>query len=93
MAEDEASKERTRMVHDLAPDHWDTTPMTIAHELRSHILATMGDAGKGCDSGGGDGVADLHPWIGGREYHIQIRPTPVAQGLGPDKAQSLEKPE
>ena len=54
---------------------WDTSPLTIAHELRRHILATIGDAGKGCDSGGGDGIADLHPWIGGREYHIQIKAT------------------
>lgn len=86
MMEDEASKKRTTIVHGLAQAAsdqaeaetgapWDLTPLTIAHELRTYILNTLGDEGKGCDSGGGDGIADLHPWIGGREYHIQIKPS------------------
>lgn len=99
--EDDASKNRTRVVQSLAQmasadqvaaggKPWDTSPLTIAHELRTHILNTMGDADKGCDSGGGDGGADLWPWIGGREYYIHIEPSKAQlkrEGLVPLKAE------
>lgn len=67
--------DRRRILHELAPEQWDTAPLTIAQELRDMIVQALGDADKGCDSGGGDGIADLWPWIGGREYHIQIKPS------------------
>jgi hypothetical protein len=62
---------RVRMIHDLIPLNWDKGPLNLAHELRQ-MLKSIVDAQTSIDSGGGDGIADLHPTIGGVEYHIQI---------------------
>lgn len=70
MTDDEGDK-RVRIVHDMVPPNWDQGPLNLAHELRQ-MLKSIIDAGTNIDSGGGDGVADLHPIIGGVEYWIQI---------------------
>lgn len=70
MAEDEEDK-RVRIIHDLVPADWDQGPLSLAHELRQ-MLKSVVDAGTNIDSGGGDGIADLWPIIGGVEYYIQI---------------------
>ena len=63
---------RVKMVHDLIPDDWDRGPLGLAHELRE-FLKSIVDEGTNIDSGGGDGIADLWPKIGGIEYHIAIK--------------------
>ncbi len=70
----EEDDKRVRIVHDLIPSSWDKGPLILAHELRQ-MLKSIVDVGTGIDSGGGDGLADLHPVIGGIEYHIQITTT------------------
>ncbi len=77
MAEDEGDK-RARMVHGLIPSGWDKGPISLAHELRQ-MLKSIVDAGTNIDSGGGDGIADLHPVIGGIEYHIQIKTSRIVE--------------
>lgn len=71
MAEDEGDK-RVRIVHNLIPSNWNKGPLSLAHELRQMLKAVV-DEGTNIDSGGGDGIADLWPIIGGVEYHIQIK--------------------
>jgi hypothetical protein len=46
-------------------------PLVLSTELRT-FLKTIVDEGTNIDSGGGDGLADLHPIIGGIKYHVQI---------------------
>ena len=62
---------RVKTVHDLIPPDWDKGPISLAHELREFLKSVV-DEGTNIDSGGGDGVADLWPKIGGIEYHIAI---------------------
>jgi len=62
---------RVRIVHDLIPADWNKVPLSLAHELREFLKSVV-DEGTNIDSGGGDGVADLWPVIGGVEYHIAI---------------------
>jgi hypothetical protein len=62
---------RVRIVHDLVPRDWVRGPLSLAHELREFLKSVV-DEGTNIDSGGGDGVADLWPTIGGREYHIRV---------------------
>ena len=64
--------EQVKIVHDLVPKEWDIGPLSLAHEIRN-LLKPVVDEGRGIDSGGGDGIADLFPIIGGVEYHIQIK--------------------
>lgn len=66
---------RVKIVHDMIPSEWDKGPISLAHELRT-MLKSIVDAGTNIDSGGGDGIADLHPVISGVEYHIQIKRSP-----------------
>lgn len=61
----------TKTVHSLAPE-WDVRPISLADELRK-FLEPMVDAGTFIDTGSRNGFADLHPVIGGVEYHIQIK--------------------
>lgn len=63
---------RVKIIHDLVPPEWDKAPLSLAHELREFLKSVV-DEGTGIDSGGGDGIADLHPIIGGVEYHIHIQ--------------------
>ncbi len=70
MSEDAGDK-RVRIVHDMIPPEWDRGPISLAHELRT-MLKPIVDEGTNIDSGGGDGIADLHPIISGVEYHIRI---------------------
>jgi hypothetical protein len=77
MADDEGDK-RVKIVHDLIPADWNKGPISLAHELRQ-MLKGIVDEGTGIDSGGGDGIADLWPVIGGVEYHIQISAKPKVQ--------------
>jgi hypothetical protein len=70
----EAGDERVRKMMDLIPEDWDKGPMVLSTELRT-FLKTLVDEGTNIDSGGGNGLADLHPIIGGIEYHIQITTT------------------
>lgn len=74
---DDAGDERVRKVMDLIPSDWDKGPMVLSTEIRN-FLKSIVDEGTSIDSGGGDGVADLWPKIGGVEYHIQIRSKPTA---------------
>jgi len=74
MAEDEGDK-RVKIVHDIIPADWNTGAISLAHELRQMLKGVV-DADTNIDSGGGDGVADLWPIIGGVEYHIQIKAKP-----------------
>lgn len=62
---------RVRIIHDLIPIDWDKSAISLAHGLRQ-MLKIVVDEGTSIDSGGGDGIADLWPIIGGVEYHIQI---------------------
>ena len=62
---------RVRIVHDLVPSDWNTGPLSLAHELRE-LLKPVVDEGTNIDSGGGDGIGDLWPIIGGVEYHVAI---------------------
>ena len=68
---DEGDK-RVKIVHNIIPADWDVGPISLAHELRQMLKAIV-DEGTSIDSGGGDGLADLHPVISGVEYHIQIQ--------------------
>ncbi len=63
--------ERVRQVMDLIPPDWDKGPMVLSTEIRN-FLKSIVDEGTSIDSGGGDGIADLHPVVGGVEYHVQI---------------------
>lgn len=63
---------QVKIIHDLIPIEWDKGPLSLAHELRE-LLKPIVDENTGIDSGGGDGIADLHPIIDGTEYHIQIK--------------------
>lgn len=67
----EAGDERVRRVMELIPSDWDKGPMILSTEIRN-FLKTIVDEGTNIDSGGGDGLADLHPIICGIEYHVQI---------------------
>ena len=67
-----AADERVRQVMDLIPPDWDKGPMVLSTEIRN-FLKSIVDEGTSIDSGGGDGIADLHPVVGGVEYHVQIR--------------------
>lgn len=68
----DAGDKRVQTLNEILPSTWDNRPIIIAHELRT-MLKSIVDAGTSIDSGCGDGIADLHPVIGGVEYHIQIR--------------------
>lgn len=63
---------RVRQVQDLIPDAWDKGPISLAHELLA-MLKSIVDDGTHIDSGGGDGVADLWPIVGGVEYYVSIK--------------------
>lgn len=63
-----------REIHDLTPDGEARDLLTIAHEI-SDLIEPMTDHGFGTDSGVGFGAADLHPVIGGWEYHVRITRT------------------
>lgn len=66
--------EQCKVVEGMAPREWDSKPLQLAHKIRD-VLKPLSDADKGIDSGGGDGLADLWLWYGGREYHIAIKPS------------------
>jgi hypothetical protein len=70
----EAGDELVRKVMDLVPPDWDSGPMVLSTEIRN-FLKSIADEGTDIDSGGGDGIADLHPIVGGVEYHVQITTT------------------
>jgi hypothetical protein len=46
--------------------------MVLSTEIRN-FLKSIVDEGTNIDSGGGDGIADLHPIVGGIGYHVQIK--------------------
>lgn len=68
----EEGDKHVKIVHELVPADWDKGPLSLAHEIRN-LLKSVVDDGTSIDSGGGDGVADLWPIIGGVEYHIAIK--------------------
>lgn len=72
----EEGDKRVRIVHEMIPENWNKGPLALAHELRT-LMKNIVDEGTSIDSGGGDGIADLHPIIGGIEYHIQIKQSRV----------------
>ena len=63
---------QVKIVHDLIPESWDKGPLSLAHEIRNFLKSVV-DENTGIDSGGGDGMADLHATIDGIEYHIAIQ--------------------
>jgi hypothetical protein len=79
MSNFEDGDKRVRMLHEIVPPDWNTGPLSLAHELRE-LLKNVVDEGTAIDSGGGDGIADLWPVIGGVEYHIQIKPARKRDG-------------
>lgn len=73
MADDPAQK-RVDIAEDLAAGlGWDTGARSLAHEIRTMLLASVADQGTGIDSGGGDGNADLWVTVQGVKYYINIR--------------------
>ena len=77
---DDEGDKRVKIMHDIIPADWDCGPLNLALELR-YMLKAMVDEGTSIDSGGGDGIANLHPVIGGVEYHIQIQRSSHQPGL------------
>jgi len=78
-------REEERGVLDIAAQHWDTAPYTVALEVK-RLLGPIVDAGTSIDSGTGllwpwgapapiegHADADLHPIIDGVEYHLTVR--------------------
>jgi len=75
---DDAGDERVRKVADLIPSDWDKGPMVLSTEIRN-FLKSIVDQGTSIDSCAGNGIADLHPIIGGIEYHVQIKTSRVVR--------------
>lgn len=70
---DEA-KPRIDAAEDIAAGlGWDRGARSLAHEIRTFLLASVADHGTAIDSGGGDGDADLWVKVGGVEYYIHIK--------------------
>jgi hypothetical protein len=70
-----AADKRVRRMYDFIPGE-----VRLAHKLQEFLKSVVDkgtsiDSGYGDLSGTGNPCADLHPVIGGVEYHIAIRST------------------
>ena len=75
--------ERARMLHEVAPQGWDTRPLTIADMLKEFMRSHVDEGTQSkMDSGFGDGEADFYATLDGVEYVVIVKRTRQGEPSG-----------